>query len=107
MSLKNIHNPFLQLVRLGIGLDEAVSLPEDVDWPAIQALAAQQGLSAVILDSIDRLPEDLRPPQSVMLKWIGDVLPNYEQRYEFYRKVIAEMAGFYNAHGLKMMVLKG
>ena len=107
MSLKNIHNPFLQLVRLGIGLDEAVSLPEDVDWPAIQALAAQQGLSAVILDSIDRLPEDLRPPQSVMLKWIGDVLPNYEQRYEYYRKVIAEMAGFYNAHGLKMMVLKG
>ena len=107
MSLNNIHNSFLQLVRLGIGLDEAVCLPEDVDWPVIQAIAAQQGLSAVILDSIDRLPEDLRPPQGLMLKWIGDVLPNYEQRYEFYRKVIAEMAGFYNAHGLKMMVLKG
>ena len=88
MSLNNIHNSFLQLVRLGIGVDEAVCLPEDVVWPAIQALAAQQGLSAVILDSIDRLPEDLRPPQSVMLKWIRDVLPNYEQRYEYYRKVI-------------------
>ena len=107
MSLNNIHNSFLQLVRLGIGVDEAVCLPEDVVWPAIQALAAQQGLSAVILDSIDRLPEGQRPPQGLMLKWIGDVLPNYEQRYEFYRKVISEMAGFYNAHGLKMMVLKG
>ena len=82
-------------------------LPEDVDWPAIQAIAAQQGLSAVILDSIDRLPEGQRPPQSLMLRWIGEVLTNYEQRYEFYRKVIAEMAGFYNAHGLKMMVHKG
>ena len=88
MSLNNIHNSFLQLLRLGIGVDEAICLPDGFDWPAIQALAAQQGLSAVILDSIDRLPEDLRPPQSVMLKWIRDVLPNYEQRYEYYRKVI-------------------
>ena len=107
MCLNNLHNPFLQLLRLGIGVDEVICLPEDIDWPAIQALAAQQGLSAVILDSFDRLPEGQRPPQGLMLKWIGDVLPNYEQRYEFYRKVIAEMARFYNAHGLKMMVLKG
>ena len=107
MSLNNIHTPFLQLLRLGIGVNENVCLPDGINWPAIQALAAQQRLSAVLLDSIDRLPEDLRPPQSVMLKWIGDVLPNYEQRYEYYRKVIAEMAGFYKAHGMKMMVLKG
>ena len=105
--MRSILPSFLQLLRLGIGVDENVCLPEDVDWPAIQALAAQQGLSAVILDSIDRLPEGQRPPQGLMLTWIGDVLPNYEQRYEYYRKVIAEMAGFYNAHGLKMMVLKG
>lgn len=107
MGRIDCHDTFLQLVRLGIGLDETVSLPKSIDWPAIQALATQQGLSAIILDSIERLPEGLRPPRVMTLQWIGEVLHNYEHRYEYYRKVIGEMAGFYNAHGLKMMVLKG
>ena len=43
----------------------------------------------------------------VLLQWIGDVLQNYEQRYELYKKTISELAGWYNAHGFKMMALKG
>lgn len=107
MGQIDCNHTFLQLVRLGIGLDETVPLPKSIDWPAIQALATQQGLSAIILDSIECLPEGFRPPRVMILQWIGEVLHNYEHRYEYYCKAIAEMAGFYNAHGLKMMVLKG
>lgn len=32
---------------------------------------------------------------------------NYEARYGQYEKAIEELAGFYNSHGFKMMVLKG
>lgn len=108
MGQTDHYHTFLQLVRIGIGTDEGISsLPEAIDWPAVKALASQQGLSAIILDSIERLPEGLRPPRVETLQWIGEVLHNYEHRYEYYRKVIGEMAGFYNAHSLKMMVLKG
>lgn len=103
---------FLRLVRLGLG-HSADALLDRVDWVELQTLTWRQGLSAVVLDGLDvlvsegRLPRDLdlEPMQKKM--WIGQVLQNYEYRYELYRRAIAEMAAFYNAHGFRMMVLKG
>ena len=97
---------FLTLVRLGIG-HYANPLPERVDWVSIQTLAGQQGLSAIVIDGIEKLPEEKRPPKMALLQWIGEVLQNYESRYAAYQKTITEMAVFYNTHGFKMMVLKG
>lgn len=97
---------FLQLVRLGIG-HSATQTVKSVDWQEIQTVAEKQGLYAVVLDGIEKLPESSRPPQVVLLEWIGEVLQRYEYRYEQYSKAISELANFYNCHGLKMMVLKG
>ena len=97
---------FLALIRLGVGLSVS-DLPQTIDWQAVQALAIKQGLTAIVIDGIEKLPESLRPPKEVLFEWIGQVLQEYEHRYELYRRTIAEMAGFYNGHGLKMMVLKG
>ena len=96
----------LSLVRLGIGHHVGV-LPNRVDWNAIEALAAEQGLSAVVVDGVDKIPLELRPPKPILLQWIGETLQGYEYRYELYLRTIAEMASFYNEHGFKMMVLKG
>ena len=96
----------LQLVRLGIGHN--IYFPnKDVDWNYIEDLALRQGLSAVIVDGVEHLPKVQRPPKEVLLRWIGNILQSYEYRYELYRKAIAEMTGWYNAHGFKMMVIKG
>jgi hypothetical protein len=46
-------------------------------------------------------------PFELKLEWIGEVLQNYEGRYLGYKKAIGSLAGFYNRHGFKMMVLKG
>ena len=97
---------FLSLVRLGIG-HRADVLPEFVDWNALEDLAAKQGLSAVVVDGVGKLPVDMRPPKPVLLQWIGETLQGYEYRYEQYRKAIAGLASFYNSHGYRMMVLKG
>ncbi|MBR2206625.1 MAG: nucleotidyltransferase family protein [Prevotella sp.] len=99
-------NIFLQLVRLGIG-NPASPNTKSVNWQVVQAIAEKQGLYAIVLDGIERLPVALRPPQETLLEWIGEVLQDYEYRYDAYKRTIAEMAGFYNSHGLKMMVLKG
>ena len=98
---------FFSLVRLGIGNASAVRMPENVDWNALESLAAQHGLSAVLVDSIERLPEDKRPPKEILLQWIGETLQGYEYRYNLYLRSIGELAGFYNQHGYKMMLIKG
>lgn len=97
---------FLALVRLGIG-HSAPILPNTIDWESMRVLASNHGLYAVVLDGIEKLPEKKRPPQELLLEWIGEVLQEYEYRYDQYRKAIAEIAGFYNSHGFKMMILKG
>ena len=96
----------MALVRQGIGHESRV-LSQEIDWTAIKALADAHGLSAIVLDGIERLQDNQRPPQVFLLEWIGEVLQEYEYRYDQYRKAISELAGFYNRNGYKMMVLKG
>ena len=76
---------FLTLVRLGIG-NKVSELPQKVDWAKVRKFADKQGLYAVVLDGIEKLPVASRPPQELLLEWIGEV---------------------YNSNGVKMMVLKG
>ena len=61
----------------------------------------------VVVDGIERLPDNIRPRKEILLEWIGEVLQAYEYRYESYTKTIAELASWYNAQGYKMMILKG
>lgn len=99
---------FLQLIRLGIGTTTSTaSLPDKIDWSKVEDLAAQQGLSAVMVDGVEKLSGLQRPSQKMLLQWIGESLQSYEYRFGLYKKAIAELAAFYNSHGYKMMVLKG
>ena len=96
---------FLSLVKLGIGHRSALF---DVDdWQAIKALADKQGLTAIVVDGIEQLPDTKRPPKELLLQWIGEVFQSYENRYKLYLRAMAELAGWYNALGYKMMMLKG
>ena len=97
---------FLSLVRSGVG-HETEPIPNQVNWSEIKALADRQGLSAVVLDGIERLPNENRPSKDIALPWIGEVVGNYEQRYHQYCNAIASLARLYNSHGIKMMVVKG
>ena len=96
----------LKLIRLGLGHSDVLE-NEIIEWPAIKVLADKQGLTAMVLDGIERLSDELRPPKVLLLNWIGEVMQNYEARYTEYEKAISSLAGFYNQHGYKMMVLKG
>lgn len=96
----------MALVRLGIG-HPVYKLPGYFDWHAIQALAMKHGLDAVVLDGVEKLPESQRPTKELVLQWIGEVIQNYEQRYDLYCKAIAELAEFYNTHHYRMMIIKG
>ena len=96
----------LKLTRLGLGHSDVLE-NGNIEWPAIKVLAEKQGLTAIVLDGIECIPEELRPPKVFLLNWIGEVMQNYEARYTEYEKAISSLAGFYDQHGYKMMVLKG
>lgn len=100
------YEALLSLTRLGIN-HPAYLTNHKIDWQSVKDLAEKQGLGAVVLDGIEKLPEGQRPPKVFLLEWIGETLQGYEYRYELYCRAIAEMAAFYNSHGYKMMVLKG
>lgn len=104
--IQDIHKIFIGLVRMGIG-HSFDRLSDDIDWNTVREIADEQGLSAIVLDGIEKLPEDQRPSQDELLEWIGEIIQDYEARYQQYKKAIADLAGFYNSHGFKMMVLKG
>lgn len=97
---------FLSLVRMGIG-HTAETIPNQVNWSEIKALADSQGLSAIVMDGIEQIPNENRPPRDITLPWIGEVVNNYEQRYYRYCEALASLAEFYNDHEIPMMVLKG
>ena len=106
MKVSELQSAFLKLVRLGIG-HRADALSQNIDWQEVKDFAERHGLYAVVLDGIEKLPAPARPQQEFLLEWIGEVLQGYEYQYEQYCKVIAQLAGFYNSHDYKMMVLKG
>ena len=107
----NLHESFIQLVRLGIGYTDTTEITDSVDWVEVKTLAEQQGLSAVVLDGIERF-KSLNfqgvqgPPQELLLEWIGETLQN-ESIYETQQKEAVKMAGLFQNNGIRTYVLKG
>ncbi len=102
---KNLKESFLALVRLGIGHPVGV-LPESFDWPALQILATQQGLSPIVVDGIEKLPDSMRPPKELLLQWIGALMQE-EVTYAVQWKSAVEMALLMKQEGIRTYVLKG
>lgn len=102
----------LQLVRLGIHPDaELTTTPSDVDWAAVEELAAIQRVTAIAWDGYLRLYEagmvTVDMDESLKKQWLFTVFQSFEQRYPVYRATIGHLASVFARHGIRMMVLKG
>lgn len=108
---------YIRLIRLGIGKEDNPKylnniLQGNIDWEDFESFAFQQGSTAVVMDALDILSandcEIIKSlPQRKRLEWIGNVLNNYETRYDAYIKAMSSLARFYNENGYRMMLLKG
>lgn len=107
-----MYRGFLSLVQLGVGHETVngscliVHDPEPVDWLSIQNLSNQQGLSAIVLDGIEKLSGIQRPPKEILLNWIGSVMRE-ESAYSMQLKVAIEMGLLLHQHNIRTYVLKG
>lgn len=102
---------FIQLIRLGTGHSESIEATNDEGWEEVKILAEQQGLSAIMLDGIERLKsskvQDVQgPPQEFLFEWIGETLQD-ESLYSLQGEVAKDVAKLFYRNGIKMYVLKG
>ena len=104
--MRSMNDFFLQLVRLGVGVSTEASLSDSVDWSCMQALAEQQGLFAIVLDGIDKIPIEQRPKKEDILQWIGQTV-QHESQYAIQQKMAAKMAVLFHKNAIRTYVLKG
>lgn len=99
----------LELVRYDIWAETTPRVLENIDWKEAFDQATTQGLSAMVLEGINKCFEEglkLNIDFQTKMDWIGQVT-QMEQRYQLHEKNIRVLGAFYQKHGIKMMVLKG
>lgn len=106
MLSSELKETFLSLVRLGVGSSSDARIPQGIDWEALQVLAAEQGLSAIVVDGLEKLPAQQKAPKPVLLQWIGEVLQG-ESVNAIQQKSSAEMALLLKDNSIRTYVLKG
>lgn len=106
--MKNIQT-LLKLLRFANAQASTVSdtmLPSNIDWRTVYGIAVHQGVSAILLDAIGRLPAEARPPKPVLMQWIGQTTM-MERMYARHKERIASLAELYGQQGIRMLLLKG
>ena len=96
---------FIQLVRLGVGCT-ADDLSQSINWSKIRAVAACHGLSAIVLDGVERLSTRLAPPKAFLLQWIGEVLQR-ERTYSVKQESTIKLAKLFHENAIRTYELKG
>ena len=99
----------LHLLQLGLSgkiKESVIDIKYDIDWHSVYALALRQGITAILLDAISKLPNEARPSKPMLLQWIGQATM-MERMYAKHREKIASLAEFYRQHDIKMLLLKG
>ena len=102
------------MIQLGIGTSEEIPSLEGVDWPALVALATEQGVAALAHDGLQMcyeadprlsLPLD-RELKAVKYDWFGATL-NVEVECDKQWKAVSALGELFSAAGLRTLVLKG
>lgn len=104
--MTEIQRVFLQLVRLGIGFSDEPNMVLQTAWGSLMVIANHQGLTAIVLDSLERLPVESRPPKEFLLNWIG-ITMQQEQNYAIQWKTACELAILLKKGDIRTYVLKG
>lgn len=76
------------------------------EWEELFDMASNQGVVAVASEGLERLPQEQRPPQELLLQWIVTSLQQ-KQLYSLQRKLAEELYGVWRAVGINVVELKG
>lgn len=98
---------FFRLLKLAVGSlhDESVQL-DDEGWEAVYDISRKQALVAVMLDGVEKLPREQRPPKDLLMKWIA-LVRRIESRNQRMNELACMVCGKFGKYGRGCVVLKG
>ena len=100
-------HPFRKLLLISLGrADSFEKTPTHRDWLLLFDMAKQQALLGVLYDGILRLPEDQRPPESILTNWqhLAGKIEEIHARHETHVKELETLLQKLGLHGC---LLKG
>jgi hypothetical protein len=98
---------FFELLQIALGNRDKLShIPTRKEWIALYQESEKQSILGIMLDGLERLPEELRPPQDILLQWIGCV-HIIEQNTIKISKASVEAVTFFQKNGFGCALLKG
>lgn len=98
---------FFELVQVALGNREQLSRDPSADeWKYIYSEAERQAITGVIVEGIDKLPQEQRPAQLMLLEWIG-ISEMLRQRNLVLNKRSIEIQQLFAGAGFRSCILKG
>lgn len=105
MMKDNTVKAFLALVRAGLWEQDVRLLPcEDIEWHEVYRLATEQSVLGLVLAGLEHT--DVKPPQLLLLQWIGEV-QMIEQRNKAMNGFVAELIDRLRKEDVYCVLVKG
>jgi hypothetical protein len=102
-----MHNLFIELLQVSLGTREKLSMvPLPDEWNAVYDEAERQAVEGIMLAGLEHLPENQRPPQDILLQWIG-VCQQIEVKNVLTSKTCHKLCKILCEDGFLACVLKG
>ena len=104
--MNNTQTVFLELVKAGLWGNENLDIRIEgaTDWQEVYRLATEQSVLGVVLDGLEH--SDVKPPQVLLLQWIGEVQV-IEQRNKAMNQFVAELVEKMRAADIYAILVKG
>lgn len=102
-----MHSLFIELLQVSLGTRDKLSrVPLSTEWTVVYDEAERQAVEGIILAGLELLPENQRPPQDILLQWIG-VCQQIESQNKITTKACKEFCDKIDKDGFLACVLKG
>ena len=96
---------FFALVRAGLwGTEARLAHYGSIGWSRVYKLASEQSLLGLVLAGLERA--DVKPPQAILLQWIGEV-QMLEQRNKAMNEFIAKLIDRLRNEDIYALLVKG
>lgn len=106
MQLNKNQQAFFELLRAGLWSDgnPDMRIDETTDWQEVYKLASEQSVLGLVLAGLEH--SDVKPPQMLLLQWIGEV-QIIEQRNKEMNVFIADLIEKLRKNDIYALLVKG
>lgn len=102
-----MNNLFVEILQVSLGNREKFSrIPSEKEWEELYELSQLQAVTGVLVDGLERLPLEQRPPKLQLLQWLG-IAQMTEVTYKQHCALARELSERFSAVGFRPCVLKG